>query len=734
MLIEKLPYHLIDQIAAGEVVGGPSSAIKELLENSLDAGSTHITLHIENAGYDLIRLTDNGCGIEKNQLRWAFERHATSKLKGKNLFDIHTLGFRGEALASIASVAEMVIESRTAESDVAYALKGQEETPTPLKGAIGTTVRVEKLFQKIPARLKFARSIKAERTAIRSLLSAYALAYPSVKFEVWDTGKPLWRHEHPPQESYEKEVPATQNFQEGLLRRLALFFPDIPESAFFNIDAFEQGYHVKGFIASPHHHYTNKNHQYFFVKGRPLKDKLLSLCLHLAYQDVIVAGRFPLVVLFLDLPSVKIDVNVHPAKEEVRFAEPHFLKTWLIHLLKKELHKPLGKRSPPVSLKENEPICVNASFVAQKSDSPDLTQKREPQSLVHTQKEASHRPATTLCENAHAFKEWIKPQAKHCLDQRHFAKAQEDHRAVNFAVKEEAAHPCNQLKDQEAHQNEVYAEPKLLELDCHPLGRVIGNLHKRYILAENKEGLVLVDQHAAHERFNYEKLKNMLHKSYPAQALATPLPLSLPPHIPLPTPEHITLFKRYGLQLAPQGGRLLMIYELPTFLKVAAAPSFVKNILEAIHSTSDDKTLNEERHSEESASAHLSQAHPHAKKHPDGFDDTSEDALKRANGCNTKDNVEKKSNKENALQQAGAHIPESSFNYAESVLVREVYKILGNVACKNSLKSGDALTFPEMNQLLRDIEQTEAAAHCNHGRPTYVILSRQKIDTLFERS
>ncbi|NCY26600.1 MAG: DNA mismatch repair endonuclease MutL, partial [Alphaproteobacteria bacterium] len=328
MIIRVLPSTLVNRIAAGEVVERPASVVKELVENALDAGATRIDVTLENAGKNLLAVQDNGKGMTPEELPVAVQRHATSKLPSDDLLDIRFLGFRGEALPSIGSISRLSITSRTKASDSAWRLRvegGQMAEPEPASLGQGTRVEVRDLFYATPARLKFLKSDRTEVSQALDMLTRLAMAHPQVGFSLTSDGRSLLH------------IPAEADGAEGALRRLsALMGKDFGENA-LKLDHMRESIRLSGYAGLPTYHRSTSAEQYLFVNGRPVRDKLLLGALRGAYQDVLAHDRHPVVALFLEVPPMEVDVNVHPAKAEVRFRDAQAVRGLLVGGIKHAL-------------------------------------------------------------------------------------------------------------------------------------------------------------------------------------------------------------------------------------------------------------------------------------------------------------------------------------------------------------------------------------------------------------
>ncbi len=507
MPIHPLPPELISQIAAGEVVERPASVVKELVENSLDAGAKQITITVRGAGRVLMEIADDGHGIPAAELPLAVARHATSKLQtAEDLFRIHTLGFRGEALASIASVSRFTITSRTADAATGARLRiegGRALGPVePVGAPVGTTVRVEDLFYNVPARRKFLKSDATEKRRIDALVTRYALAYPEVRFRLTQDGKP-----------------ALQTAGNGKRREVlaALYGPDIARRMLVVEDQ-APDMRLTGFISPPDITRGQRRDIIFFVNGRPVQDATLSAAPIKAYHTLLMVGRYPIAVLFLELPPEAVDVNVHPTKAEVRFRNPDAVFRAVRHAVRRTLlaYTPIPNMELPPAT-EPKPAWLGGGqgeatafpWAADTPTAPDGFSPRPP---------AENPPAGT-----DAFPAAVPPGSPE---------------------PSQPTLPGSRL----------------------PLLRPIGQIAATYIVAEGPDGLYLIDQHAAHERVLFEKFMAQQQEGIPAQALLEPVTVHLPPHQARLLEEQLPYLGRWGFQVEPFGPNTFRVRAVPSLL------------------------------------------------------------------------------------------------------------------------------------------------------------------------
>lgn len=452
--IRRLPEHLVNRIAAGEVVERPASALKELVENAVDAGSSQITVRIASGGLDLIEVTDDGCGMAPDEIALALERHATSKLADERIERVSTLGFRGEALPSIASVARLTIESRPPDSDEGWKRivdHGEIVADGPAALPPGTRIRVESLFGKVPARRKFLRSARAEYAACQDVVRRLAMARPDVGFVLEHDGR---------------RVMAVQPHDELAARVARLVARELADDG-VAIEAERGPARLTGVAGLPTFNRGVADHQYLFVNGRPVKDRLLVGAVRGAYSDMLARDRHAVLALFLEVPPEDVDVNVHPAKTEVRFRDPAFVRGFLVGALRHALEG-AGQRSA-------QPPSASAMGMWQVEPVAPVGEERSPS-------------LGSLFAREYSAPVW----------QRDGARVAEARAAWRSGEAEAMALPAGRAEP-------VADEPE--DAIKHPLGVARGQVAGTYIVAEAEDGLVIVDQHAAHERLVLERLK-----------------------------------------------------------------------------------------------------------------------------------------------------------------------------------------------------------------------------------
>ena len=593
--VQRLSAFVADQIAAGEVVERPSSIVKELVENSLDAHATNIEVRSAAGGVESLWVRDNGIGIHKDDLALAVERHATSKIvQARDLLGIYSLGFRGEALASVASVSRFKISSAQPRVDAGWYLEthgGEAIGNGPIAHNQGTSVEVWDLFFNTPARRKFLKSERVENQQIDLVMRRLSLAHMEVGFSLVQS-----RGDQPAKSAAGKEsqrLNLAAGDPEGRLAQV--LSPGFVEQSLF-IDESTQDYRLFGWVGLPQHNRRYMDQQFFYVNGRSIRDKLVGHAIRQAYSDVMFHGRHSVYVLFLELAPDFVDVNVHPTKHEVRFRDARKVHDFIFGSLN-------------CALRAIRPA-------AQDSETP----RNETSPMIPSQAALGFGAARSgsNSELPGGFAQAIQ------------------HNTVTDA----------------APEWQVAAEPAE-----HPLGYAIAQLHGIYVIAQNAEGLVIVDMHAAHERIVYEKMKAQLEAgSVARQQLLVPLTFDVSETDAQWVEDLAEQLHKSGLVIERLGRCSVSVREVPVLLADADLQQMVTDLLAEL----------------------------------------------------------------------------AEFGTAEG-LNRHGLDLLGNIACRGSVRANRRLTVPEMNALLRDMETTENAGLCNHGRPTYVQRSLDELDRLFLR-
>ncbi|WP_369960087.1 DNA mismatch repair endonuclease MutL [Pseudomonas benzenivorans] len=540
--IQLLSPRLANQIAAGEVVERPASVIKELLENSLDSGAKRIEVDVEQGGIKLLRVRDDGSGIPADDLPLALARHATSKIRElEDLEQVMSLGFRGEALASISSVARLTLTSRTADAEQAWQVEteGRDMQPRvqPAAHPVGTSVEVRDLFFNTPARRKFLRTEKTEFDHLQEVIKRLALARFDVAFHLRHNGKAvLALHE--------------ASDEAGRARRVAAVCgPAFLEQA-LPIEIERNGLHLWGWVGLPTFSRSQADLQYFYVNGRMIRDKLVAHAVRQAYRDVLFNGRHPTFVLFLDIDPAVVDVNVHPTKHEVRFRDSRMVHDFLYGTL----HRSLGEVRP------EDQLAAPAAVGGVVRPSGQAAGEFGPQGEIGL--------AASVLEQPAADSVWRSPGA--------------GYQAPRPDAPLPAAEARGAYREYFAPLAPSVAPAVLPEAqgDVPPLGYAVAQLKGVYILAENVQGLVLVDMHAAHERITYERLKvAMASEGLRSQPLLVPESLAVSQREADCAEEHAAWFQRLGFELQRLGPESLAIRQIPALLKQAEATQLVRDVL-----------------------------------------------------------------------------------------------------------------------------------------------------------
>jgi len=586
--IRVLPDLLINQIAAGEVVERPAAALKELLENSLDAGARRIDVALEQGGMQLIRVADDGAGIARDDLALALARHATSKIATlDDLESVASLGFRGEALASIAAVSRLGLTSRRADDRHAWRVEALGGALSPVEPAAleeGTVIEARDLYFNTPARRKFLKSEATEFSHAEESFRRIALAAPDVAMSLTHNGRRVLQLK-----AGTANIRVTELLGEGF------------SEAALGLSESSAGFSLSGLVARPAYSRATRDEQYVYVNGRFVRDKLLAHAIRSAYEDVLHHQRQPAYALFLELNPALVDVNVHPAKTEVRFRDSRAVHQFVFHALNKALSKSAG-----------EVPAVHATLA----------------------------PVPASPQSAPA---WRPPtQSALGLEQpRNF------YAALQGVPTMAGALPAT--KAIEPLPEDAGGIP--------PLGFALAQLHGIYVLAQNAQGLVLVDMHAAHERILYEQLKNALDlEQLPAQPLLAPQAIAVAEKDAELVRENQSFFSKLGFELAVLSPREVALRAVPAHVADLDAPAMVRALIEDLRQFGSSRALTEQRN-----------------------------------------------------------------------------EILGTMACHAAVRANRALTLPEMNALLRDMEATERSGQCNHGRPTWYQVTMAELDRMFMR-
>ena len=589
MPIRQLPNTLINQIAAGEVVERPASVVKELVENALDAGAKRVDIELEEGGLRLIRIRDDGAGIAETELTLAVQRHATSKISSlEDLEEVVTLGFRGEALPSIASVSHFSISSKTASQSNGARIEitgGEVHGVVPHPHPQGTTIEVRDLFFNVPARRKFMKAERTELNHIEDWLRSLALAKPLVELRISHNGK-LTKHYRPNQDWTEHHQRITEALSESFTQQSIA------------IEHSGAGLSLQGWVGLPTASRSSADQQFFYVNGRAIKDRLVAHAVRQAYADVLFHGRHPSFVLFLKLDPRRVDVNVHPAKHEVRFRDGRLVHDFIYRTLHDAL---AGARAGAVASRVEAIGSYALNEAAPSQSGLGLPVREAP-------------PANYLSQYASLYR-----------------------------APSSSSQPLQM--------------PMIDETQAPPLGFALAQLHGIFILSENQQGLILVDMHAAHERITYERLKAAKDADgIRSQTLLVPMAISVSEREADVAEQQHQSLSELGFELRRSGPQTLSIRAVPALLADLDPKTIVLDVLTDLHERGSSHTLEQVRN-----------------------------------------------------------------------------ELLSTLACHTSVRANRRLTIPEMNALLRDMEATERSGQCNHGRPTWVQLTKAELDKLFLR-
>ena len=659
--IAALPDHLVNQIAAGEVVERPANALKEIVENSIDAGATAIEVELAGGGIRLIRVSDNGGGIHPDDIELALHRHATSKIKTLNdLEHVASMGFRGEGLASIASVSRLTLTSRQEDSSHATQVKAEDgklSSPTAAAHPVGTTIEAAELFFNTPARRKFLKSENTEYAHCATMLERLALAHPHIAFSLKRDGKQVFK------------LPA-----QSLHERIAAIVGEDFQAASLEIDSGNGALRLYGAIAKPTFAKGKTDKQYCFVNHRFVRDKVMLHAVKQAYRDVLHNALTPAFVLFLDLPPEAVDVNVHPTKTEIRFRDSQQVHQLVFHTLNKALadtradltesvgnagevlHEITGIR-PAATSSENEPSEFHPNPTAASENifaATPSAHASEPRNAFGSGKtapmpyQAARAPqqrSLSLRESRAALNTYAELFKNTAADEADIELAQFEQARFGTTSATSSENPARSFSD----------DPKP---ELPPLGFAIAQLLGIYILAQAEDSLLLIDMHAAAERVNYEKMKRQRQENgnLQSQRLLIPVTFAASHEECAALADHADALAGFGLELSDMGGNTLAVRAVPAMLGKADVVSLAKDVLGELAQVGSSQTIEEhENH------------------------------------------------------------------------------ILATMSCHGSVRAGRQLTLPEMNALLRDMENTPRSNQCNHGRPTWVKLTLKELDALFLR-
>ena len=544
--IRELPTSVINKIAAGEVIERPASVVKELLENSVDSGATAIEISIENGGIDLIRICDNGCGIPNDELSLAVTSHATSKISdAEELFQVGTFGFRGEALASIAEISQFVLRSRVVDSDCGYELivnGGQAEPVAACGVPQGTVIEVRNLFFNTPVRRKFLKTAQTERGHVAEAFTRIALANPHIHLKLLHNGK------------VQHDLPPTENWRQ----RIGDFFGLEIAGSLIPVESENNDVRVNGFVVDPSVNRANNRMQYLFLNGRYIRDRSLQHALSEAYRGLLMTGRYPITFLRLAMPPEMVDVNVHPAKLEVRFLDGGKLYSQLLGVIRNKF--------------------LSTDLTAKAELSHDRSSTTEPKSYSSASPSASSSDRFGLSS--------APGNAQERLDFQHAA-PQRDWTASPQAATSASSLPGSSTEfkpfpDLPAGGGVEKSFASSDQLAQQAPARAL-QVHNTYLISETEEGMVVIDQHALHERIIYEQLREkVLAGRLESQKLLVPEPVPLPPAEAALVLDHCDLLEQLGMIVEPFGGDTVLVSSYPAMLANHNPAEMLKGVIDLL--------------------------------------------------------------------------------------------------------------------------------------------------------
>ncbi|KJV63293.1 MULTISPECIES: DNA mismatch repair endonuclease MutL [Ehrlichia] len=693
MSIILLDPRTINRIAAGEVIECPASVVKELVENSIDAKATVISITIERGGRNLIIVSDDGIGIKKENMEIAFARHATSKLPDGDLSKVRSLGFRGEGLTSIAAVSKVKMVSKHQDSDTAWLMvfeggeKTQELTPDAL--SCGTYIEVRDLFFATPNRLKFLKTEKAEIQSIIDMINKLAMVNHGIMFSLFVDNKQIFK--------YLKQQSNIDRLSEIKALGVEFYKNSLPV-----VSVEEKGIQLSGYIGSPTLSRSKSSLIYTFVNGRPIYDNLLIGAVRYAYSDFIEKDKYPVVVLHLDIPCDQVDANVHPNKSEVRFQDKKLVYRTVVNAIKEALSVNINMKLKSIGKLENDHFIQNNVANMRNSQNIGNNVSSEFFKLLQNKKQLFNNSIQKHSStNIDADGQSLSDNSSYfCKDSRTIAdKLEEERIGDNFENPNDKKKPgvetsnlgiLKENKDLVSVANDLLQEssdinsnkfsvisnsvdlelidtlnpknhqkiPNNSLIDTYPLGYALCQIHNRYIISQTQDSIVIVDQHAAHERLTYEYMKQVMEKEgIKRQILLMPEIVEMNSHLDLELlVEYKEKLLKLGLLIEPLGNMSVIVREVPAIFGSFDIKSLVVNIIDSVMEIGDTLFLDD-----------------------------------------------------------------------------KIKNICGTIACYSSIRSGRRLKVEEMNAILRNMENTSHSGQCNHGRPTYVELSLVEVDKLFAR-
>lgn len=541
--IRLLPSQLVDQIAAGEVIERPAAALKELVENAVDAGARHITVHLKEGGLREITVTDDGSGMSKDELSLAIQRHATSKLPTADLFDIHSFGFRGEALPSIASVSDMEIRSRCAADEHGWALPvthGQLGTIQPHAMPVGSQMIVRDLFANVPARLKFMKTTRTETGNCVDVLKRLAMAWPHIEFEAYDDSRKLLHY----RARLDDEVAVAARIGDVVGRQFS-------EQA-MALHAVREEVEMRGLIGLPTANKPTTSHMHFFVNQRPVRDRLLLGALRAGYGDTLPRGRHPMAVLYITVPPALVDVNVHPAKAEVRFQDQAGVRSLIVGSVMAQLR----------DAALNNPAESGGDSLRYFQSSPQPSSSNAGTAAPYHYQQAPVHPA------AYQWQAPSRPLSAAASERAQQA-AQMPAAAIAEAPPQARVEPIDTADIAALHNS--------------PLGAAKAQFHQTYVISETANGIVIIDQHAAHERLVMERMKAAMDEGALAgQILLIPEVVDLPEHHVASLLAQVPVLQKAGLEIESFGEGSVIVRQTPALLGEVNAKALIQDLAEEL--------------------------------------------------------------------------------------------------------------------------------------------------------
>lgn len=620
--IKKLPEILINRIAAGEVVERPASALKEIMENSIDAHATKIVVELLNGGIRGVKLIDNGVGICYDDMPLALDRHATSKIvEEDDLYKIATLGFRGEGLASIASVSNFKLSSKIAEDKHGYTIASHfgvisEVMPSAIN--LGTQVEVNELYHNIPARKKFLKAEATEYGHCKGIFERIALSNPNIEFELKHNGKVIYSLPNQP-----------------LLERIeALFGQDYSHHYFEILEMSINGLNLSGYVYHPSYLSGTKTVQYFYLNGRYVRDRVIQNAIKQGFSGVLHHDHQPQYVLFLEINPNEVDVNVHPTKSEVKFREVGSVHNFISSSLRKALAQNVKDTTTSSNVLQQhlENKFSRTENFGNQTNSYSGKSDNYPSGNINSTSGGNHSIASNWNDrsnvNSKMVKQWLP-----------------NDELTNFA------------RDVNLQHQALFSDDKNEDTTVLPLGSAIAQLHGVYILSQTVEGMIVVDMHAAHERIVLEKLKKQVAtKSISSQSLLIPINAEIKEQLIEVLNTHREELERLGFELSVVGEKEIMIRAIPSLLDTGRIEKLVFDLLNEFSKYGNSNVISD-------------------------------------------------------------HLEE----------------ILSTMACHSAVRANRQLSIPEMNALLREMEDTDRANYCNHGRPTWFKMTMKDLDGMFMR-